>query len=233
MIVSIFFLDNLAGLGSVHGPALQSRTRDGLNVKLEISFQYKLKQDTLYDMYTTLGETYEKTFIRMAVEQLTTAATLHDAHYFFVNRTHISKQMHTRLSKHFEEVGFAEIPFFQLRTVHLPSKFEEAIKETQVKQQEIKIAKYKQETMTVTFETRVLEAQQYVKQLQNQAEAQAAVIQLNNDAFCEQYTFAQNVQAEALALLKKEASWSPDQLLDYLRVRAAQLHPSNRTMIRF
>jgi len=232
-VVSIFFLDDLAGNSMLHGPALQSRTKDGLNVKLEISFQYKLNPDNLYDMYTTLGPTYEKTFIRMAVEQLTTAATLHNAHYFFVNRTHISEQMHKRLSDHFGEVGYAHIPFFQLRTVHLPHAFEDAIKETQVKQQEIKIATHKQETMTVTFETRVLQAEQYVKQLQNQADAEATAILLKNNAYCEQYTFAQEVQAEALKSLTTEAAWQSTQLLDYLRIRAAQEHPSNRTTMRF
>merc|ERR1719291_238041 len=100
---------------------------------------------------------YEQTLVRMAIEQLTTAATMHNAHYFFSNRTVISAEMHRMLDEHFQKHAFSEVPFFQLRTVHLPAEFEDAIKETQVKQQEIEIATLTQKTKTVTFETRVLQ----------------------------------------------------------------------------
>merc|ERR1712107_896469 len=41
MVKSVFFIDDPNA--ERHGPALQSRTRDGLNVNLEVSFQYRLK----------------------------------------------------------------------------------------------------------------------------------------------------------------------------------------------
>lgn len=166
MVNSVLFSDEDAG--AKQGPALQSRTRDGLNVRLEVSFQYRLKFEKVYDLYSTLGKDYEPTFLRMAIEQLATAATDHSAHFFFTNRTAISAVMHQRLNDHFQERAFSEVPFFQLRTVHLPHDFEEAIRETQVKQQDIQIATLEQKTKTVTFKTRVLQAEQDVKVLVNQ-----------------------------------------------------------------
>eukprot|EP00435_Cladocopium_sp_Y103_P028290 s1561_g7.t1 len=144
---SVLFSDEDAG--AKQGPALQSRTRDGLNVRLEVSFQYRLKFEKVYDLYSTLGKDYEPTFLRMAIEQLATAATDHSAHFFFTNRTAISAVMHQRLNDHFQERAFSEVPFFQLRTVHLPHDFEEAIRETQ----DIQIATLEQKTKTVTFKT--------------------------------------------------------------------------------
>jgi len=229
-VKSITFVDDVTG--QTQGPALQSRTKDGLNVRLEVSFQYRLLISDVYSLYTTLGAKYEQTFVRMAIEQLTTAATMHNAHYFFTNRTVISEEMHLMLKKHFKEHAFAEVPFFQLRTVHLPNEFEDAIKETQVKQQEIQIATLEQKTNRVSYQTNVLKAEQAVKVMQNQAAAEAASIAAANEAYCEQYKVTQNLQSEALKTLMGAAGWDSQQLLEYLRIRAVRDHPAERTTIR-
>lgn len=230
VVKSIFFIDDLSA--ETQGPALQSRTNDGLNVRLEVSFQYRLKFQDLYKMYSTLGMLYERTFVRMAIEQLTTAATLHNAHFFFTNRTAISQEMHTRLNDHFKKHAFSEVPFFQLRTVHLPAEFEEAIKDTQVKQQEIQIATLEQKTKRVQFETNVIKAEQAVKVMHNQASAEAASILAQNKAYCEQYKVSQDLQSKALKQLMAAAGWDSKQVLEYLRIRAVREHPSDKTTIR-
>lgn len=231
MVNSVLFSDEDAG--AKQGPALQSRTRDGLNVRLEVSFQYRLKFEKVYDLYSTLGKDYEPTFLRMAIEQLATAATDHSAHFFFTNRTAISAVMHQRLNDHFQERAFSEVPFFQLRTVHLPHDFEEAIRETQVKQQDIQIATLEQKTKTVTFKTRVLQAEQDVKVLVNQAEAEAASIKATNKAYCKQYKVTQDLQTSAFSQLAKTSDWNAAQLLHYMRIRALRNHPSDKSMVRF
>jgi len=228
MVKSVVFVDD----GLSQGPALQSRTKDGLNVRLEVSFQYRLQFNELFNLYTTLGTGYEQTFLRMAIEQLTTAATEHNAHFFFTNRTSISTEMHKTLDQHFRAHGFSEIPFFQLRTTHLPREFEDAIKETQVKQQEIQIAQLEQKTNRVTFQTKVLQAEQAVKVMHNQASAEAAAILANNDAYCKQYRITQDLQSQALEQLMASAGWTGKQLLEYLRIRAVRDHPSEKTTIR-
>jgi len=231
MVNSVLFTDD--NDNTRQGPALQSRTKDGLNVRLEVSFQYRLQFDKVYDLYKTLGQDYEPTFLRMAIEQLATAATDHSAHFFFTNRTSIGAVMHDRLTKHFEERGFSEVPFFQLRTVHLPAEFEEAIRETQVKQQDIQIATLEQKTKTVTFKTKVLQAEQNVKVMVNEAEAEASSIQASNRAYCQQFQVTQDLQTSALVELARSAGWSSQQLLEYMRIRALRDHPGNRSLIRF
>jgi len=230
MVKSIFFIDDPSG--GTQAPAIQSRTRDGLNVRLEVSFQYRLKFNELFTMYETLGLRYEQTLVRMAIEQLTTAATMHNAHYFFSNRTVISTEMHKMLDKHFQHHAFAEVPFFQLRTVHLPSEFEEAIKETQVRQQEIQIASLEQKTNRVSFQTTVLQAEQAIKVMMNEAEAEAASIKAENDAYCRQYEITQDLQSKSLEKMIEATGWNSTQLLEYLRIRAVRDHPSDRTTIR-
>eukprot|EP00913_Durusdinium_trenchii_P018169 g17070.t1 len=119
------------------------RTKDGLTVHLEVSFQYQLK-------WSTLGEDYEKTF------------------------------------GHFRQHAFAEVPFFQLRTVHLPDAFEDAIRETQVQEQHIQIARLEQETKKVTFATEVLKAKQAVQKLQNEVTNQSSVSKDSSCVDCRQ-----------------------------------------------
>mmetsp|Transcript_51055 Transcript_51055/g.150530 ORF Transcript_51055/g.150530 Transcript_51055/m.150530 type:complete len:298 (+) Transcript_51055:118-1011(+) len=228
-VKSIYFTDELAADRS--GPALQSRTQDGLSVRLEVSFQYRLLITKLYDMYTALGPQYEQIYVRMAIEQLTTAATLHKANYFFTNRSTISQDMHSMLDGHLKKHAGVEVPFFQLRTVHLPKAFEDAIKETQVKQQETQIAALEQKTKRVSFQTKVLRAEQAVKVLHNQAVGETASILAQNDAYCKQYNVTQQLQAEALSTLMGTAGWTSKQLLDYLRIRVLREHPADRTTV--
>lgn len=230
MVQSVYFLDDMSS--KTQGPALQSRTRDGLNVRLEVSFQYRLIFKDLYKLFSTLGHHYEKVLVRMAIEQLTTAATMHNAHDFFNNRTTIGQEMHKALEDHFKAHAYAEVPFFQLRTVHLPSDFEAAIQETQVKQQEIQVAQAEQSQNKVSYETRVLQAQQAVKVMQNQGEAEASAILAQNDAFCRQFQVTQTLQSEALRQLMATAKWQPKQLIEYLKIKAIRDHESAKTTIR-
>lgn len=231
MVMNVYFLNDLSS--STQGPALKSRTKDGLNVDLEVSFQYRLELHKLYELYTTLGPDYEKTLVRMAIEQLTTAATMHNAHNFFNNRTTIGQEMHERLKTHFAEHACADVPFLQLRTVHLPAEFETAIQDTQVKQQDIQIASAEQSQNRVAYETRVLQAIQAVNVMNNQALAEAQATAAQNEAFCKQYEVTTNLQAEALEQMKTAAKWDNTQLLSYMRLRAMREHPGAHTNIRF
>lgn len=229
VVKSVSFVDDFAE--GLNGPALTSRTMDGVTVRLEVSFQYRLKFQDVYNLYVTLGDDYEKIFVRMAIEQLTIASTMHNAHNFFNNRTFIGQEMHRMLSSHFSENAFSEVPFFQLRTVHLPTPFENAIQDTQVKQQEIQIAVAEQNQNRVKYQTKVLQAEQAVHVLQNKALGEASAVLAKNEAYCNVYKLTQTLQAEAYAQIMKESGWNPSQLLDYVRIRAVRAHPSAHTVI--
>jgi len=234
MVKTIYFIADFRSGGGNKGyvgPPLESRTRDGLNIQLEVSFQYRLKFDTLYDMYTTLGPQYEHNLVRMAIETITVATTKHNAHFFFSNRTTIGVEMHEGMKKAFNSHGFSEVPFFQLRGVHLPKEFEDAIQESQDKQQDVTIAALEQKTNRVSYQTEVLKAEQAVKVKINEAEGEVASIVAANAAFCKQYQFTQEKQAEALEQLMQTSGWNQRQLLDYLKIRAVREHPSEKTTI--
>jgi regulator of protease activity HflC (stomatin/prohibitin superfamily) len=230
MVRSVYFVND--DTFNAQGPAVKSRTRDGLNVHLEVSFQYRLMPQKLYDLYLTLGEAYESVFIRIAVEQLTTQATMYTANEFFDNRTVIGPEMHSHLQDHFLQHCFADVPFFQLRTVHLPEAFETAIQETQVKQPDNQVASAQQSGNRVQFQTLVLQAEQDVKVLLNQADGEASAILAQNEAYVRQYNLSQGLQVQALGTLQKTTGWNSEQLLEYMRIKAVRDHPSEKTTLR-
>lgn len=236
MVRSMYFVaDNrkTPGADQFQGPSLHSRTNDGLDVTLEVSLQYQLKPEGLFDLYTTLGAEYQTTLVRMAIEQITTSSTKFTAQEFFTDRTVISEKIHSELQTHFETRAYSKVPFFQLRTVHLPTDFETAIRTTQVKQQEIEIAKWEQHAQNVTFQTKVLQSKKAVEVLFHNADAQAQSIHVANEAYCNQYTLTQELQATALKDIVAKSGWNQTQLLDYLRIRAVRQHPSSNTFVRW
>lgn len=213
------------------GPALQSRTKDGLHVSLEVSFQYRLKPSKLYDLFSTVGTSYEGLLTRIAVEQITIASTKYSANEFFNKRPLIGDEMKEMLDGHFSEHAWSEVPFFQLRTVTLPAEFEDAIQNTQIRQQEIQIASAEQKQNAVKYETSVIQAQQRVRAILLAADAEAVAVLAQNDAYCRQYNLTQQLQREALIRMMGDADWSPEEILQYLRVRAVREHPSDKTTL--
>jgi len=117
------------------GKPLRSRTQDGLEITLEISFQYQLQSKDLRNMYLTYGKKFHSVFVRKATDILTIVATEHNAKEFFANRAVIATNMEKQLKEHFNQDHFIGVTLFQFQAVELPgdsAKFEDAIKQTQV-----------------------------------------------------------------------------------------------------
>jgi hypothetical protein len=76
-------------------PAIESRTLDGLEVTLEISFQYALQPEHLYDLYNEFGTKYTQVFQNVAIDILTEEATSYTAYDFFMDRGKIKDDFQT------------------------------------------------------------------------------------------------------------------------------------------
>jgi hypothetical protein len=70
------------------GP-IESRTLDGLEVSLEISFQYVLQPENLFRLYSKFGPRYLIVFQNVAIDILTEEATKYTAYEFFWDRGRI------------------------------------------------------------------------------------------------------------------------------------------------
>mmetsp|Transcript_103496 Transcript_103496/g.183859 ORF Transcript_103496/g.183859 Transcript_103496/m.183859 type:complete len:310 (-) Transcript_103496:77-1006(-) len=212
------------------GP-LRSRTSDGLEVSLELSFQYQLNDKQLYQMYTTFGPDYHELFVRMGMDLLTVAATKHVARAFFVNRTMIGNMMEQTVKTHFREHAFVDVPLFQFQAVSLPTDFESAIKETQVAEQKIKRMEAQQQMRIVEYETEVIQAQRYVQVRKQEGTAFAESIKLANDANVMSLNASQILAASAFQQVLELFKGDTAQMLKYMKVRAMRDHPSQNSIL--
>ena len=140
------------------GP-IQSRTSDGLEVTLEISFQYVLTKDKIYELYNKYGSNYNYIFQNIAVHTLTEEATKYTAYNFFMDRGKIKDDFQKELNEIFEQLCYSNIVFLQLRSVDLPNLFEQSIQESEVKKQDILRAKAEQNKIMIEVDTKIKAAE--------------------------------------------------------------------------
>lgn len=212
------------------GP-LRSRTADGLELTLELSFQYRLLPDSLYKMYTNYGPDFDLTFVKMGMDLLTVAATKHEARGFFVNRTVIGIMMEETLRSHFMACAFVAVPLFQFQAVSLPKDFESAIKATQVAEQKIKRVQAEQSMLKVEYETEVIKAQRYLQVREQQASAAQESIKLRNMADVNSFNATQLLAASAFQEILELFKGDTAKLLSYMKVRAIRDHPAGNTVL--
>jgi len=214
------------------GPPMRSRTSDGLEVQLEVSFQYQLNFSTVYDLYRKFGTQYKPVFVNMATDIITAKATAYNATAFFMDRPAISLAMEDELKEAFETEAFSSVPFFQLRSVSLPSEFEQAIQDTEVKVQDIQTANAEFQTRGVEMDTKILQAQQTAAQLNINADATSQQTILDAQAYVGQFGLSQSLQADSFKPLFEKLGGNESLLLEYMRMRALREHPDHLSIVR-
>lgn len=214
-----------------HMGPVRSRTLDGLEVQLDVSFQYRLKYEELYNMYMKYGPNYEKVFILIAINSLTDMTTKFNAYNFFYDRQSIGDTMKAELTKTFTASCHALIEALQLRTVSLPREFELSIQETEVKKQDIEKAKAEKNKVLVECETRVKEAEFQKNVTINTAMGEALKIELNNKAEVERILISQLQQADAYLALKQEMGLNNTELLEFIKTKLIKEYQAGNNMV--
>jgi regulator of protease activity HflC (stomatin/prohibitin superfamily) len=200
------------------GP-IESRTSDGLEVTLEISFQYILQPDKLYDLYNTYGPKYDSVFQNIAINILTEEATKYTAYNFFMDRGKIKDDFQYELNLRFEKNCFSNIQFLQLRSVNLPNLFEQSIQESEVKKQDIQKAQAEQNKVKIEIDTKIKAAEYQKNVIINKAEGEAQAIIKQNEAYVDALLRTQNTQTNAFKNLKDTLQLTNENLLDFMKTK--------------
>jgi len=204
---------------SANRPPIESRTSDGLEVTLEISFQYILNPEKIYDLYNTYGPKYDLVFQNIAINILTEEATKYTAYNFFMDRGKIKDDFQNELNKNFEKICFSNIQFLQLRKVNLPILFEESIQESEVKKQDIQKAQAEQNKVKIEIDTKIKAAEFQKDVIINKADGEAKAIIKQNDAYVESLLKMQDMQTLAYKNLKESLGFSNKDLLDFMKMK--------------
>jgi regulator of protease activity HflC (stomatin/prohibitin superfamily) len=198
-------------------PAVESRTSDGLEVILEISFQYQLQPENLYKMFNKYGELYQTVLQNIAIDMLTDRATQYTVYEFFMKRGPIKDDFQDALDKQLSEIVYANVHFLQLRTVDLPALFVESIQESEVKKQDIQKAYAELSKVNVEVDTRIKSAEYQKNVTINRAEGEAQAMIEQNLATVKSLKQVQGSKSTAYSYLKTQLGMTNDALINYIK----------------
>jgi len=165
---------------TVKTSSLLARTEDGLQVTLDISFQYRLTPDLeqIIKLYSDFQDNYRPAYVRIARNVLRDVASEFQAFQYFYNRTVVGAKMREVLNQALANHS-AIVQAFQLLNVELPTRFSAAIEATEVARQAIENARYQQDVARTEANTRVEEAkrQALIIALEANANAESTTLQ--------------------------------------------------------
>lgn len=113
---------------------LRSRDKDGKQIFLDISIQYRLNKESIGQIYKDMTTLYEDVYISDMRDRLSKAANLFAIEEAWTDYKGISDSMFARCVKMLSERG-AECWGLQLNGVSLDSKYEDKLIQTQVQKQ--------------------------------------------------------------------------------------------------
>ncbi|CAE8609555.1 unnamed protein product, partial [Polarella glacialis] len=138
--------------------ALHTRTKEGLALDLEVSLQYKLKENEVGLLYEEFNTNYQAMFTSTIRDTLIKAAAEYEAYQLWEERKQVGDRMQ-ELVNEVLAVTYAECWGLQLLDISLPAEFDKSIVATQIQSQTIATMQYLQVATKTRAETRVIEAE--------------------------------------------------------------------------
>lgn len=127
--------------------------------------------------------------------------------------------MRTRLNALFEKKLMSKVHFFQLRSVDLPDKFENAIQQTEVKKQDIQKAYAEKNTTIVQLQTNLTAADYDKNVTVNLANGKGVAILTKAKADAYGYKKVQTQMSSSYKALKLDTSMTNAGMLSYLKAK--------------
>jgi len=206
------------------GGEIVCRTKDGLEIKLEVAIQYVLSQNAedLVLLYLDTGGEWVEFYMRIAQVVVRDVASLFDAIEFREARDVIAIKITQELDTAFQ-VMFASVPSAQLINMEIESLLADAITNTQVAKQDVYQAVNEQQVLEVEAQ-KDLEVSIKLKEIKiESAKKQADEILAIANAAANIIDNTINSQIQAYTNLTESLNLdSSDKLLSYLWLQAMQ-----------
>ena len=113
------------------GPPIETRTSEGLALKLHVSFQYQLMRDEIPALYKLTNTKYEETYIRQSKKIILEVAGKYTAPEYWLKRNEIGSHFESELNQTLHGTH-ARVTAFQMLVIDLPKTYEDSIVQTQV-----------------------------------------------------------------------------------------------------
>ena len=93
-------------------PMIKCRTRDGLELDLEVSLQYRVDPNEIFKIYTSYGTQEKAILTRVVLDVISDTATLYSSNDFFTKRSAIQKKMLEDLQSKVLALTWHRVEFF-------------------------------------------------------------------------------------------------------------------------
>jgi len=243
-----FVDDSRIGTGSeedIKRGAIRARSMDGLEMRVSVSFQWKLEPSALKPLYRILGggdqETslYRDEFVRFARAALVNASSEFPADMYFTNRTTITARMIDHVTAAFSrpEKGLQlSIKGLQLREVSLPKAFDDEIVKTQEQMQEVEVAIAERNEKEIAMQRDMAVMQETVLRIVEEARGTAGETLKINAADVNQKLVLEEKNAIANAKILEALDNSTGQdpyarLFEIMQVSAVNTHNSDQLVM--
>ena len=123
IIQAIEFSENNA---TRKAPRLNTRTKEGLEIKVTCAFQYRLIREDLKKIYGYFEQDYEAKYVRIARATLLSGVSEWNSIDFWLRREEVGNTLLKKLRIQFNKVG-AKVVHFNLMKIDLPQAYDSAI----------------------------------------------------------------------------------------------------------
>jgi len=188
-------------------PVFESRTRDGLKIKLEISLSYKIENNEkkIFAIFDAFGSQYDGFLSRLAMNIIRDASAQYDAFDYAISRSQVSQAMESDVRDDMSEIGFS-LESLQLLNIEFPSNFSATLANTLMLEQQVSQAKRDKAAELVSLEGELSKSNITASGIISDAMSEATTIQQKADA-----------DAEALILNLEEEGQSHKKMIDMFK----------------
>jgi len=182
-------------------PQLDTRTREGLSLKLHFALQYTITKATIPHLFKEFNVNYEDVFVSTIRDRLNKVAMEYEATSFWEHRRELGTRMSSEAKVALNEM-YADCWDLELMVIDLPDVYESAIVTTQVSKQNQSTRQFEQQTAQIRAQTSVIAAEydRQAKVITAKGQANYTFLTKNASAVARQQTI--DVESDILADVK-------------------------------
>jgi len=167
----------------MHLPIFESRTEDGLIVKLDVSLNFKIIKDfeKIISIFDRFGYNYDGFISRLATNIIRDASARFPAIRYSMNRSQVNMEMERDISDDMESIGFT-LDSLQLLNIEFPINFANTLQNTRMLQQQVSQARMNKDAENVTLQGELEQSKLTSKGLITDCNATANAIKQNAEA---------------------------------------------------
>jgi len=193
-------------------------TKDGLSLDLEVTFQYRLRQDELVTMISTLDADYQNVITLVAMAAIRDSCGNFSSVEFYYNRGAVQDDMNSRVVTRLDNI-YCDGGLLQLVNVEFADDFSNAVQSTQAAIQDVTQAQNERQQLLVEAQTEVLQSLQYADITITNANAEAEVILANAEAEAMSINATLDAQLEVYQSISFTLGLSGEALINYIAIQ--------------